>query len=666
MNYSKKQIQPLIDKFKINAETNKVFQSIIEMFDGQTNYQIWGIKAVFGRFINLDDLKSIQSWAENNQTMIKDLIKHNIVSYTSESDLQNLKLEIVGLNMISAVKNSINKFNTDQREILRSVIFKKEMNGLEAANASSFIKWFDIFKKFEMLSEERKKNLIVTSSALRDTTALTQAIKDALTEKYEWNKLDLLRFIECNTKDTKIVFDKDNVVVANIGCFADSKKLCGDGRTQWCLTREDKFFRQYVTEPKDNKQFFLFNFGLPEKDELAHIGFTVNTPRGIVNAHSTSNHCMLNDGIRYKNKNINIQNALGMSGVPVSVFMPLKKNKNFKWDVDSFLEFVNKNNDLIALVSSKENKVIVRLMNNNVIQKITEHCYIDGSRFNASNGTKVYAILNFNEPENGDNSMILLYYVQDQYKFDTLNIILNQYGANITKDGCLEKMGITSDMFLNREKIDSKIMLHKLIDEGNESEACALLTKEWDDIDINYEFNQSIPIFKVVNSNMFKLFKLMVEHPKFNYAVCDGFGEPILQSLLYAYGMNGADSTKNVKKMIDIILECDKFDFNCQNINEDTAINVAAEREELNWVVEKLLTKPNIDINVINDYNCTSLGNAIRRKNVNAVKMLLAQPNVLIREEDYELAKQANIKLDELKPKDRKEEYKAVYASVFK
>ena len=49
MTYNKKQMQPLIDKFQINPETNKLFAKIIEMYDNQPNYQIWAVKGVWSR-----------------------------------------------------------------------------------------------------------------------------------------------------------------------------------------------------------------------------------------------------------------------------------------------------------------------------------------------------------------------------------------------------------------------------------------------------------------------------------------------------------------------------------------------------------------------------------------------------------------------------------------
>ena len=71
MNYSKKQLQPLIDKFQINPETNKLFIGIIEMFDNQPNYQVWAVKMIFNKIITIDELKMIHDWADANKTMIK-------------------------------------------------------------------------------------------------------------------------------------------------------------------------------------------------------------------------------------------------------------------------------------------------------------------------------------------------------------------------------------------------------------------------------------------------------------------------------------------------------------------------------------------------------------------------------------------------------------------
>ena len=81
MTYNKKQMQPLIDKFQINPETNKLFAKIIEMYDNQPNYQIWAVKGVFSQTFDFETLAKIHDWSIINQTMIKSLEKKNIVSY---------------------------------------------------------------------------------------------------------------------------------------------------------------------------------------------------------------------------------------------------------------------------------------------------------------------------------------------------------------------------------------------------------------------------------------------------------------------------------------------------------------------------------------------------------------------------------------------------------
>ena len=67
-----------------------------------------------------------------------------------------------------------------------------------------------------------------------------------------------------------------------------------------------------------------------------------------------------------------------------------------------------------------------------------------------------------------------------------------------------------------------------------------------------------------------------------------------------------------VKQMINTILDSENFDFNVQDINLDTAINIACDRKELLWIVERLASNPNVNINIVNDFNCTAFGTAFR------------------------------------------------------
>ena len=99
--------------------------------------------------------------------------------------------------------------------------------------------------------------------------------------------------------------------------------------------------------------------------------------------------------------------------------------------------------------------------------------------------------------------------------------------------------------------------------------------------------------------------------------------------------------------MIKIILNCDTYNFNFKDLNEDTAINVAAEYPQALWIVKALAAKKNVDINIINDFDCTALTNAIRNKNIKAIKVLAKRSDLLVRDYDLEVAKKYEVNLED-------------------
>ena len=94
VNSSKKQLNPLIQKYSIDVVNNEVFHKIILMFNEQPNYQVWAIKCVFGGVCPIEVISQIKDWAEKNQNEIKNLTKGNIILYKSPSDIHNLLCEM--------------------------------------------------------------------------------------------------------------------------------------------------------------------------------------------------------------------------------------------------------------------------------------------------------------------------------------------------------------------------------------------------------------------------------------------------------------------------------------------------------------------------------------------------------------------------------------------
>jgi ankyrin repeat protein len=243
-------------------------------------------------------------------------------------------------------------------------------------------------------------------------------------------------------------------------------------------------------------------------------------------------------------------------------------------------------------------------------------------------------------------------YAKDQYGSVTLKRMQNLFGKDILKEKYLNTINITQDDFLNREAIDPGIMLHKLIDEGDEDGAIKLIEKQGKDFNVNYEFNMRLPIFSVVNSKMYKLFNVIINHPKFDPSFEDGFGDSLLQSLLYMYGSDDISASKeeekNLKNMINAIVSCKNFDFNIKDINNDTAINITCEYPKMAWVTEELVKNKNVDINFKNDLGNSPLASAIRNNNVDAIKALGKRPDLVVDKEDKALAESSGIDLNKL------------------
>ena len=197
---------------------------------------------------------------------------------------------------------------------------------------------------------------------------------------------------------------------------------------------------------------------------------------------------------------------------------------------------------------------------------------------------------------------------------------------------------------------ETYIQFHKLIADDNEEGAIKLLKECGDSFNVNYEYKSRIPLFSAINNRMYDLYDEIVNHPMFDCGIEDGFGETLLESLLYISGCDditflSENDRNSINRMIKTILNNKKFDFNVTDLNNDTAINVACEYPRMIWVVEELAKKEEVNPNIINDFKCTALTNAIRNKNIEAIKILSKRNDILVRTVDLEEADKVGINL---------------------
>jgi hypothetical protein len=538
--------------------------------------------------------------------------------------------------------------------MLNESLLSKEYKPIEAYASREIDKWAEIFNKFNRLPLDRKNKFYSNCSRLKNLNDLLSAIKTCLEETYKWEKEDFLAFLANNASDCEIVFNKDNFVIIHVPSFKSSKLLCGNGRTSWCITQQDNYSRQYVTDHPNNDQYFLFDFSRKESDAFAHIGFTMKDGREFYCAQTCNNQSMMS-AFEQNGERMSIHDALNKAGVKLSIFLRLNPLNAYKWNFESIVSFIKGHSNDYAIVYEKDGRMVINILNQKAVMTFCGHTIINYNNYKVDSNNKVYAFVDTNLTHKDEKSFLLMSYQKDQYGVLSLKRISNPYNAEVTKDGYLSKIGISRDCYINEEAIKPEILLHKFIDENDEASAIKLIENEGGSFDVNYEFTQRIPLISAINNKMFNLFSEIVAHPKFDSTHEDGFGETLLESLIYLYGSEDIASSKEdenaLKKMILSILKSDNYDFNIKDLNSDTAINIACEYPKMAWIVSAFASKKNVDVNILNDLGCTTLAQCIVSKNLEALKIIGQRPDLKVKDEDKKLAAANNINLDDyIKP----------------
>ena len=203
---------------------------------------------------------------------------------------------------------------------------------------------------------------------------------------------------------------------------------------------------------------------------------------------------------------------------------------------------------------------------------------------------------------------------------------------------------------MNRVNEDVCIQFHKLIDSNDEKGAIELLEKS-SLLDVSYKHNERIPIFSAISNKMTDLAVKIVNHPTFDALVEDDFGESLFESLIYLYGADEAifgdkECEEMCVKLIKEIIEQGNVDvLNQQDLNEDTAIMIACEYPKCLWIVEALASNEDVNINLINDFDCSVLTDAIRNRNAQAIEALAKRKDLVVRPCDLEMADKYGIDL---------------------
>jgi hypothetical protein len=370
-------------------------------------------------------------------------------------------------------------------------------------------------------------------------------------------------------------------------------------------------------------------------------------------------------GLSYQGKRTYINDVLTANGIKMCNFMKLKGKLPFEWDKDALRKFIKDNNKQLSLALDKDKIVVISVNAPSFIKNVIgSSSLIDLSSMDF-NGIKTYLAFNMGVSPDDDESFIMANYKKDKYGTMSLVNCRNIYGTKIDADA-FSKFGILQSDFLGKEKVDPAILLHKYIDEENISEAVALL-KNNKDIDVNYVFNGNSPIFSAIENYMVPVIKEIMNSNKFEFSVEAEYGESLLMFLILAFYLNSSykpsSNEKEIRDIITTVIESDKTDINYTDLNNDTAVSLAATDSNMLWLLEKLISNPAVDINIANELGYDTLDSAIVSHNQKAVDMIInLRKDAVLDERKYKLAKANGISLSKAK---KDEEVVDVFAKIF-
>lgn len=246
--------------------------------DGSKNFFFWAVNAYFKQGIHISTLEKIMAWNENYGTKAKELKKGSITAYTGQCEIISLVREIAHIRNEKRANDVMNMFNTAQKKALKAI-------NLSARD-------HETLSKFGKLSGKKKLNFIKKMSSVFDASEILKQMAFLSDVHFEWKKESLLEYIDNNENiDCDIILDKGDIVLLKVKDYETVKRLTK--ATNWCISKDKKYWNEYVEFNPNATQYIIFDFSKKEDDNHSIVGFTSVYNRGITNAHDFENHDMM-------------------------------------------------------------------------------------------------------------------------------------------------------------------------------------------------------------------------------------------------------------------------------------------------------------------------------------------------------------------------------------
>lgn len=356
---NKKQMQNAV---KYAPKDSCIFRYLFNLSNGSKNFFFWAVGAYFKAQVSLYLIEKILLWNDNYSQLSNKLAKGTITAYTSQKDLFAIVREMAKLRRDKRANDVISMFNTMQKKLLREY----KLNDRD----------YETLSKFGKLSAKKKLNFIKKMSTIEDASEILKQMSFLADVHFEWKKESLLEFLKNNENfNCEVVIDRDNIVLLKVKDYETVKRLAKT--TNWCISKDKKYWSEYVEHKPNATQYVLMDFSRKEDDNLSIVGFTSVHDRGITNAHDFQNRNLM-QGRRisgaseiksFVSKFIDCSSIYGVldkNGIKVSDVVSYEPN-HFEWNRESMFKYLRQcisdedyyiiydDGDRIALIADNDN-----------------------------------------------------------------------------------------------------------------------------------------------------------------------------------------------------------------------------------------------------------------------------------------------------------------------
>lgn len=442
---------------------NKIFRQVTEKFctskdnpytiyayvlsNGSINFFQWIIKNVFNG-VNFSLLYNIMRWNEKYSQIANKLSKGTITAYSGLNSIFGLLKELTNIRVSKRANDSLVQFNTTQKHLIREKIEDKNVQ--------------NILNKFGRLSETKKNNFIRKMSTIDDCDEILKQMSALCDIHFSWSRESLLDYINTsNSLKCEVIYDKDNFMILSVKDYETIKRLAKT--TNWCISKNKRYWNDYIEHRHDSVQYVIFDFNLKEDDELSIVGFTVGKKQGITHAHSFTNQNLMggessncNNLVSFipMRRGMNINSILNEHNVPFDIFFKTSKLP-FEWNKESFLNYlysiVQKNNTFIVhdegnkLALSCKDAQIYKMFSHDLLNNFD--CYYFEY--------EMFFFLDFNLDVTSFNKILFSFILKNgndmEYGTNLYNMSLRE--TNMNFDEKIEEYGIPYDVIRRNNSI---------------------------------------------------------------------------------------------------------------------------------------------------------------------------------------------------------------------